>query len=174
MRYVVDSANTPRWSGLHRPHRVRLPAATKGAGEPHARYCLKCMGTSVSQHREPWSLDRVAEIKGASRFVSARTAFYGSPKTENFTVTDGWLLWHSERAVPFSYYPGPDDNPAKAMAAIDVSVITLNSTHNYLSLGEQWSKKNPRSIFTMMDNTEISAVNEELAKIAREVVSTGL
>jgi hypothetical protein len=146
--------------------------ATKGPKEAHARYCLKCVGTSISQHREPWSLDRVAEIKGASRFVSARAAFYGSPKTENFTAANGWLLWHSERAVPFSYYPAPAGDPEAAITAIDVGVITLNSTHNYLPLENQWSKKNPRSIFSMMNDTEMAAINDELARIALEVVST--
>jgi hypothetical protein len=146
--------------------------ATKGPKDPHARYCLKCVGTSISQHREPWSLDRVAEIKGASRFVSARAAFYGSPKTENFTAANGWLLWHSERAVPFSYYPAPAGDPDNAMTAIDVGVVTLNSTHNYLPLENQWSRKNPRSIFTMTDDAEMAAINDELARIALEVVST--
>jgi hypothetical protein len=156
--------------------------ATKAKNHPSAQYSLKCVGTSVYQHREPWSLDRVAEVVGNSRFTSARAAFYGSPEVENFVKADRWLLWHSVRAVPFSYYEmeAPADDPAhespdKAMAAIDVGVITLNSTHNYLPHGEsRWSKDNPRSLFTVMNDDEKKNVNDELARIALEVVSSPL
>jgi hypothetical protein len=154
--------------------------ATKAKNQPSAHYHLKCVGTSVYQHREPWSLDRVAEIKGDSRFTCARAAFYGSPKVENFTKADSWLLWHSVRAVPFSYYerdaPTEDrsnGDPDKAMTAIDVGVITLNSTHNYAPIGEsRWSRDNPRSLFSVMNDDEKSAVNDELARIALEAVSS--
>jgi len=156
--------------------------ATKSQSQPSAHYQLKCVGTSVYQHREPWSLDRTADIEGSSRFVSGRAAFYGSPKTENIPSTGNWLLWHSVRAVPFSYYEkdavGDPTQPHldQAMNAIDIGVITLNSTHNYVGLGEgqPWSKENPRSMFTVMDTDEKSAINDELARIALEVVSTPL
>ena len=88
----------------------------------------------------------------------------------------------SVRAVPFSYYemeaPANDpahESPDKAMTAIDVGVITLNSTRNYAAHGEsRWSKGNPRSLFTVMNHDEKSDVNDELARIALEVVSSPL
>lgn len=154
--------------------------ATKDNDYHSAHYRLKCVGTSVYQHRESWSLDRMADVEGASRFTCAKAAFYGSTRTENFPKSEGWLLWHSVRAVPFSYYekdPAPessgDAGADLAMAAIDVGVITLNSTHNYLPAGaERWTKSNPRSLFTLMNDDEKSAVNDELARIALEVVSS--
>jgi hypothetical protein len=147
---------------------------TRRPDERHAPYSLQCVGASISQHRESWSLDRIAEIKGTSRFVGARAAFYGSPKTENFATTDGWLLWHSERAVPVSYYPGSAADPEITLTAINVGVITLNSTHNLLPLDNRWTDENPRSIFTMMNGSEIAAINDELARIARKVLSAPL
>ncbi|WP_046315368.1 SIR2 family protein [Mycobacterium sp. UM_Kg1] len=154
--------------------------ARKDGKHPAAPYHLVCVGTSVYQHSEPWSFDRVAEIEGKSRFTSGRAAYYGSPKTDNIPSTGDWLLWHSVRAVPFSYYeeeatPGvlADARQAGAITAIDVGVITLNSTHNYKPLNEsRWSKTNPRSLFSVMNDDEKEAVNDELARIALEVVST--
>lgn len=163
--------------------------ATRDDGFPAAHYQLKLVGSSAYMHREAeWSLDRVADVSPISRFTCGRAAFSGRPEVEDIAYGQDWKLWHSIRAVPYSFYlpdqpsvGGSDSKPASTsktapdsgVAAIDVGVITLNSTHNLVSNSDsgEWNNGARRSLVSMMIEAEVDALNNELARIALSIVS---
>ena len=144
---------------------------SRSGSENRAAYDLRLIGTSVYQHREDWSLDRVAAVTSNSRFPVARASYFGNVELTNIPSNADWQLWNSILAVPFAV-----ESPGSVLGAdiLDIGVVSLNSTA-YAFPGESgWKRGDNRSVLSAMFTEDLEMLIKRLETIGEDVVSNPL
>lgn len=134
-------------------------------------YGLRLLGTSVYQHRNPWSLDRVAVIAPSSPFPAVQCVLSGNPSIEPMSDGRAFPLWGTIASTPFTltgtsgsvYHP---TCPGIDLDVLQVGAITLNSSNRVVPRDKLQSSSRA-SILPFLSNKDQAELFARLAHAAQ-------